>query len=58
MTPSFSPFLAHLLMAGLARRAMLSSGTPAEPPAPNGTDVAEAAPPPAAKPSSGTILLR
>jgi hypothetical protein len=32
MTPSFSPFLAHLLMAGLARRAMLSSDARAEPP--------------------------
>jgi hypothetical protein len=57
MTPSFSPFLAHLLMAGLARRAMLSSGTSAEPPAPNGTDVAEAAKPPA-QPSPVATLLR
>jgi hypothetical protein len=57
MTPSFSPFLAHLLMAGLARRAMLSSGTPAEPPAAHGTEVAEAAPPPA-QPSTGAVLLR
>jgi hypothetical protein len=42
MTRSFSPFLAHLLMAGLARRALLQTDAQAEAPA---IDWAEAPPP-------------
>jgi hypothetical protein len=61
MTPSSSPFLAHLLMAGLARRAMLSSDTRAEPPdtepVQSPPDAAEGLPPPAQR-SSPAILLR
>ncbi len=40
MTPTFSPFLAHLLMAGLARRALLH------------TDAQSAAPPADERPSA------
>jgi len=42
MTHPFSPFLAHLLMAGLARRALLHTDAQAESPA---IDRAEAPPP-------------
>ena len=63
MTHSFSPFLAHLLMAGLARRALLKTDAPAEPPLAEDSpqaplrDAVEATQPPAL-PSSGSVALQ
>jgi hypothetical protein len=62
MTPSFSPVLAHLLMAGLVRRATLSSDARAQPldtewlQSP-GPDPAEGIKPPA-QPSVGTAAIQ